>query len=112
MTISPTQPGYFANHEFADLKWVVDHYTANSVATAVSAPELSAEAMKIANNAWAEMVSRETCDCEKGWFVIESREYGLEIQRCDDCKRLTDEQARALPEAQEALRVALEEAGQ
>jgi hypothetical protein len=59
----------------------------------------------------------EVCDCGgKGWFIIdrvpadgdESDEGGLEVQRCDDCHILTDEQARELTGAQEALRQAME----
>jgi hypothetical protein len=62
----------------------------------------------------------EVCDCGgKGWFIIdrtpadgeEGDEGGLEIQRCDDCCILTEEQARSLPEAQEALRQAIEREG-
>lgn len=62
----------------------------------------------------AELVPAELlpCDCGgNGWFVMERADTGQpEIQRCDDCASLTDEQAQALPDAQEALRQAEEEA--
>jgi hypothetical protein len=49
------------------------------------------------------------CACEgKGWFVMLGTDSGdLEIDGCDDCGLLTDEQAGALPEAQEALSAAV-----
>jgi hypothetical protein len=62
----------------------------------------------------AELVPAELlpCDCGgQGWFVMVRDDTGqLEIQRCDDCAVLTDEEAQALPEALEALHQAEEEA--
>jgi len=57
-----------------------------------------------------------TCDDPKcpGWIISDSGERGLEVERCDDCwrpfpegKKLYDEEAAALPEAQRALRAEL-----
>lgn len=45
------------------------------------------------------------CGCTNGWFITQDEEP--QIERCDECKLIaTDEDAAALPAAQEALREA------
>lgn len=57
---SPTDSGYFVNHPLSSLQGIVDRYTAQSAAMAATAPSLATEAMTIANNAWAEIVERQS----------------------------------------------------
>ncbi len=56
---SPTDANYFSSHPLTSLQGIVDNYSAQSAAMAASAPELAAEAMTIANNAWAELTRRQ-----------------------------------------------------
>lgn len=58
-TISPTDPGYFADHDADTLRKIVATKTDESLSVFLAGNEaLSMEAMAIANNAWAELVER------------------------------------------------------
>lgn len=41
---------------------------------------------------------------ERGWLIVDVDSTGrLRIERCDECQRLTDDEARILPDAQAEL---------
>lgn len=58
-TIAPTDAGYFAGHDSATLRSIVETKTSESLTMWLNGGEtVAADAMAIANNAWAELVTR------------------------------------------------------